>query len=63
MLGWSLFVSTVFLLITPAVSGFDSQTQHLGISPDFVLALLGLAYATHVVVKMVQKLQDKALCR
>lgn len=63
MLGWSLFVSTVFLLITPAVFGFDSQTQLLGVSPDFVLALLGMAYATHVVVNMLQKLQDKALCR
>ncbi len=63
MLGWSLFVSTVFLLITPAVFGFDSQNQLLGISPDFVLALLGMAYATHVVVNMLQKLQDKALCR
>ena len=67
MFGWSLFISTVFLLITPAVFGASSQINLHGISPELVLSLSVLAYAAYLVASIARKLQNKtkdnALCR
>lgn len=62
MFGWSLFISTVLLLITPAVFGASSKVNLHGVSPELILSLSVVAYAAYLVGKIARKFQGNALC-
>ncbi|KFZ38548.1 hypothetical protein HR45_03740 [Shewanella mangrovi] len=61
MLGWTLFVGTVVLLITPVAFDVSSFTLLNSISLETIMGLLITAYALNLLLN--SQLKDAAVCR